>query len=263
VTYLLQEDERAFYPHGDKHLRCAETMEHGAARVVLNSELLREHFRQSGLSSLAERALVFEPAFPSELYHLDRSREKLLGGGGDRLNFLFYARPRHARNLYLRGLEALATALEDGRIDPQRWTFHFVGGAGQLVTLPRGADVRHVPTLAWKDYAALMRRMDAGLCLMYTPHPSYPPLDLAACGAAVVTNAFGVKQTLSRYSDSILCSGTSPADLAHAIGKAASMAADWRQREAAYGAARIQRDWRAALEPVLEALEGPAARGLD
>jgi hypothetical protein len=253
VVYLLQEDERLFYPHGDMHLRCAETLQRGAGRVVLNSSLLQAHFSSSGLASMAQRALVFEPAFPASLYRLDQARRAEVESGTP-LNFMFYARPRHARNLYLRGLEAIAAALAEGYIDPRRWNFHFVGGEGQEVSLPRGAQVRHLPSLAWADYAALICRMDAGLSLMYTPHPSYPPLDLAAAGAVVVTNAYGVKQSLSRYSENILCTGTGIDELAAAIGDAARLATNWEARAGNYERMKLHRDWRAALKPVLAEL---------
>ena len=40
--------------------------------------------------------------------------------------------------------------------------------------------------------------MDLGLSLMASPHSSYPPLDLAAAGAVVVTNTFGAGQAIAR-----------------------------------------------------------------
>ena len=40
---------------------------------------------------------------------------------------------------------------------------------------------------------------------MDTPHPSYPPLDLAASGAVVVTNRHGRKTSLCQYSENIVC----------------------------------------------------------
>jgi hypothetical protein len=261
VIYLLQDDERLFYAHGDIHLRCAEAMERSAGQVVISTATLREHLRLSGLAALADRAWVFEPAFPESLYYLDPARQAVVESGKERLNFLYYARPHHARNLYVRGLEALESALDEGLIDPRRWIFHFIGEAGEPITLPRRAEIRHVPPTGWAEYAALVRRMDAGLCLMYSPHPSYPPLDLAASGGVAVTNSFGVKQDVSVYSDNILCASTRRDDLAQAIGKAAQLATNWPRRRANYDATRIQRDWQAALAPVIKGLIGAEGPG--
>jgi hypothetical protein len=38
-----------------------------------------------------------------------------------------------------------------------------------------------------------MRQSDLLLSLMLSPHPSYPPLEMAACGRPVVTTTFGAK----------------------------------------------------------------------
>ena len=51
--------------------------------------------------------------------------------------------------------------------------------------------------------------MDAALVLMDTPHPSYPPYDLAAVGAAVLTNSHGIKTDLSDISDNIIVAPSS------------------------------------------------------
>lgn len=249
ILYLLQEDERMFYPHGDQHLLCAETLARGAGRVVINTELLRRHLAETGLAGMAGQALVFEPAFPEASYRYEPRPAE------DRLNFFFYARPGHPRNLYQRGVEALTRALEEGRIDPARWLFHGVG-TGTPLALPAGAEVRMIDGLGWDEYAALVRRMDAALSLMYTPHPSYPPLDLAASGAVVVTNRYGVKQSLAAYGGNILCVEPDVDSLARAIGEAAALAEDGAARRRGYATLRVNRDWRMAMEPVLRALDG-------
>ena len=59
--------------------------------------------------------------------------------------------------------------------------------------LPGGVRPTVWSKLPWSKYAELVSTMDLGLCLMDTPHPSYPPLDLAAAGAVVVTNTHGSK----------------------------------------------------------------------
>ena len=40
------------------------------------------------------------------------------------------------------------------------------------------------------EYAALMRESAIGIGLMLSPHPSYPPLEMAAFGMRVLTNRF-------------------------------------------------------------------------
>ena len=59
--------------------------------------------------------------------------------------------------------------------------------------------------------------MDLGLCLMDTPHPSYPPLDLAASGAVVVTNTHGSKKSLEEWSRNIIAAPPSVSALIDAL----------------------------------------------
>ncbi len=246
LAYLLQEDERMFYPHGDQRLRCAELLNEPGLRMVVNSRMLFDHLGATGVTDLARRASWFEPAFPSATHGIEDRAD-------GRLNFFFYARPNHARNLYIRGIEAIALAIEESHLDPSRWTVHFIGGGGP-VTLPRGIQPVVIPALPRAEYVALTRRMDAGLCLMYTPHPSYPPLDLAMAGSVVVTNRHEGKASMAGYSDNILCVEPDVASLARGIGSATALAMDKPRRMTNYQASRINRHWPAALDHVLKQL---------
>ncbi len=84
---------------------------------------------------------------------------------------------------------------------------------------------------------------------MASPHPSYPPLDLAAAGAVVVTNRFDGKFSLDRYSEDIISSDPTVAALKQAIATAVvrSMEPDRPHRRN-----HLLRDWNVAFRPVLE-----------
>ena len=77
-------------------------------------------------------------------------------------------------------------------------------GWGEDLTLPRDVHVNVIEGLGWTAYQDLVASMDAALVLMDTPHPSYPPYDLASVGAAVLTNSHGIKTDLSDISDNIV-----------------------------------------------------------
>src|SRR5664279_2643694 len=87
---------------------------------------------------------------------------------------------------------------------------------------------------------------------MDTPHPSYPPLDLAASGAVVVTNRRGIKSSLSRYSDNIICAGLGVGSLVEAIHAAAKLVSDETAKSSNYAGNSMFRDWNVALEPVVQ-----------
>jgi hypothetical protein len=252
IVYLLQEDERMFYPFGDDRLRCEETLLSPDIRFLVNSRLLFEHLTTGldALPNVRQNGMFFEPAFPDSHYYPATIHRP----PGSKRNFLFYARPRNERNLYWRGLEVIGAAIEDGILSPEDWNFYFVGRSIKAITLPRNINPQMFQDLSWLEYAALVRDIDLGLCLMDTPHPSYPPLDLAASGAVVVTNTRGVKTSLECYSENILTAAPSVEGLRIAIEAGARLACDEELRFANYSRNRFLRSWRTALEPVIRNL---------
>jgi hypothetical protein len=180
---------------------------------------------------------------------------------GGKRNFFFYARPFNERNLYWRGLEAIGAAIEGGILRPEDWNIYFVGRSIKPISLPRGVDPEIVENLSWSEYAALLRSIDLGLCLMDTPHPSYPPLDLAACGAVVVTNTRGLKTSLRRYSDNILCANPRAQSLANAIREGINLAYDEARRFGNYSRNKLVRDWRSALHGTVQQLASMLQNG--
>lgn len=248
IVYLLQEDERMFYPFGDDHLRCQQVLRNETIRIVLNTRLLRDHFVADGFTNLRDRALHFEPAFPAQVF---RPRPKPAGA---KPRFVFYARPHNPRNLFYLGLEVIDAAVAQGILDPAVWDIVFVGK--DIPEMRLGG--QHLPTrrenLGWSDYAELIGGTDLGLSLMYTPHPSYPPLDLVASGAVVVTNRHGIKQDLAAYSDNALCCEPERAALLDGLARGVALALNPAQREANHRSTRVARDWPASLQAVIEQL---------
>jgi hypothetical protein len=242
IIYILQEDERMFYPGGDEQLRCAEVLGSDRLRFVVNTEMLYDYFATQGLSNVTTRGTWFEPSFPCNSYRFEESsREKL--------NFFYYARPNNVRNLFYRGLEALNTALWKGVVDPKEWNFYLIGKDLEDISLPYGVRPTLLQNLRWDEYTALIRTIDLGLSLMYTPHPSYPPLDLAACGAVAVTNRFGPKQSLEAYSKNIICSELSLDAMVDSLAEGVSLAKNSTRRRDNYETQTINRSWDQSFEP--------------
>jgi hypothetical protein len=251
IIYLLQEDERMFYGMGDDRLRCQEILSDRDIRFVVNSRLLFEHLSDEGFSNIEEHGVWFEPAFPDTTYYLVDGQPNT----PRKMNFLFYARPNNERNLYFRGLEVISGAIEKGVLDPGQWDIHFVGKDLTEFLFPGGVKPILSENLPWPDYAALIRRTDLGLSLMYTPHPSYPPLDLAACGAVAITNRYGHKTSLASYSNNILCVEDDVDSLVNGIAAGVVLAKDREQRGTNYQRSGLNRDWVKAFEPVLQELQ--------
>lgn len=242
IVYLLQEDERMFYVGGDQQLLCNEVLNDTKIRYVVNSHLLMSHFHASSTAGPMLSGVAFEPAFPNEIYYPDAH--------DGRRNLLFYARPDHPRNLFLRGISVLDKAFAAGLFPEEEWNVHFFGINIQRVAFADRA-VQYHNGLSWADYASLVRKADLGFSLMYTPHPSYPPLDLAASGAVVVTNVFGPKGRGSHYSENILYRPLDVDALLNGLREGIDRVADDTGRRAAYAATRLNRDWQTSFLPVL------------
>ena len=242
LLWLLQEDERMFYPFGDERLHCEQTLHDPSPLVVVNSRLLHEHLTSGNgeVPGLDHRSTWFEPAFPGAF-----PEEKRTDIGRRRL--FFYARPNQPRNLFATGVAALAAAIADGVFNPDEWDIYFVGQGVPELELPRGVRPTVVQGLKWTEYQKLVRSMDAGFVLMDTPHPSYPPLDLAGSGAAVLTNMHGIKTDLTHYSRNILMSQPDQASLRRGLARLAELGSDDARRASNVQADGIARDWSLTL----------------
>ena len=189
--YIIQDFEPGLYPWSTEHALAMETYSldyHG----VLCGTFLAKFMREQGIGRFSDptfidRCSVFEPA-------LDATRFRPEPAGDRPRRLVFYARPQSARrNLFELGLYALRCASETGLFDGERWELLFFGEQLPEVDLGRGNRIRSAPWLDYDGYAAMLRGADVGLSLMLSPHPSYPPLELAACGAIAVTNTFLTK----------------------------------------------------------------------
>lgn len=248
IIYLLQEDERMFYPFGDDRVQCERILNNQDIRFVVNTRLLYDHLIADGLGHLKRSGSWFEPAFPKALFH-ERQREP---GGKNR--FFFYARPNNQRNLFHFGLNVINRAVDEGIIDLDRWDILLVGKYIPNVTFGDGYIPKRCEGLDWEAYAELAGTIDLGLCLMYTPHPSYPPLDLAASGAVVVTNKFANKQDLSHYSRNIICAELNTEASLDALRAGVALAEDRETRARNFAANGLGSDWTQSFEPILQLL---------
>lgn len=250
ILYLLQEDERMFYPFGDDRLKCENVLRHREIRILINTQLLFDHFTSQGFSNIQEQGWWFEPAFPARVFR-PRAIQK-----NDKRKFVFYARPNNLRNLFYLGIEVINAAIAQQVLSLDEWEIILVGkDIPDLVF-----DGACVPTkrenMSWSEYADLAGTIDLGLSLMYTPHPSYPPLDLVASGAVVVTNRFANKQSLSHYSANLICAEPERDALVDAIRQGVALAKNQLVREENFRRNGLCADWNQSFAEIIQRLPG-------
>lgn len=213
--YLIQDFEPNFYPWGPEF---ADAMASYSLDfdAVFNTTLLRDHFRAQGFAFAGARAMAFHPSIDIGRY-AGGARPDLVQGTPRRL--ALYGRPEVPRNMYATAIEALGRFLQAESIHPSAIELVSVGLAHAPVALPGGHQLNSLGKLPWDDYPDFLLKTEIGLSLMYSPHPSHPPIEMAASGVRVVTNRFGPKD-LSRLSAAIeSVEGTAPA-LADALARA-------------------------------------------
>jgi hypothetical protein len=256
IIYLLQEDERMFYPAGDDWVRAHKIMMNEEIRIIVNTKLLFDHLVVDGFGNIFKSGLWFEPAFPGKIY-----RRCECGEDNDRKKFFFYARPNNPRNLFYLGLEVIERALMKGVINPAEWDIFFVGNNIPDVEMFGGIRPIKYENLSWREYSKMLGTIDVGLSLMSTPHPSYPPLDLAASGSVVVTNRFGFKQDLSNYSRNIFCSDLDVDNLVSAVKAAINFSKNNAAKNSNYLDGGISRSWDQAFQKVIDEIIGGVHAG--
>jgi hypothetical protein len=250
IFYLIQECEPMFYPSGDEQLMVHRILGDQRLHFIVNSQLLYEYLVNiEGHRGVARSAVVFEPALPQKCicpaptaFH-----EK------ERYRLFFYARPGNPRNLFETGIGLLDRAIRAGVLDTERFEVCLAGSSLAPLQFANG----HKPTIFgkmdWSDYFAFLVTVDVGLALMYSPHPSYPPLDVAAAGGVALTNTYANKTSLENYSPNILCFDPMAEDSAErALESALALAMDTERRRANYESSGFCKDWNTSLRQTLE-----------
>jgi len=235
--YLIQEYEPLIFPMGSAAALAEQSYEL-AHKAVFSTAFLRDYFH-------AEELGVYRPGGPGDaatavFRNAITPVAPVTAGelnGRDRNRLLFYARPEaHAeRNLFELGIMALDQVLEAGHF--KGWDIAGIGnldGRGELILPRSGARMRMLPRTAQREYADTLRQFDVGLALMYTPHPSLVPIEMAAAGLVTVTNTYATKDrpSLERISTNLIAAEPVPSQIEEALISAEAISHDFESRVA-------------------------------
>ena len=225
--------------------------------ALFSTELLREYFRRHALGVYASGAdagdrasATFENAITRDRPARRRPSSPHAGRGGccstpgpsrtpratcsSSACWRCGARSRTERSTRAGACTGSAPSRRDGA---------WISGGASLELLPRAAQ---------RDYGALLRDHDVGLSLMYTPHPSLVPIEMASAGMLTVTNTFENKtpEALREISPNLIAAEPTVAGVAAALCDAAAAAGD---AEARVRGSRVRwsRDWDRSFDAAL------------
>lgn len=212
LLYLFQEYEPGFFPFSPAHMIAREAAEDGPMPlwIIINSQELAAYWRQLG--HRASRVFILEPRMSPKL------RAFLAGLGPadkDRI-LLLYGRPGFKRNCFTILIEGLRRWAADTRAAGD-WRIVSAGVRHRTVPLAGGRRIESVGKLGLEAYGALLRQSAVGVALMASPHPSYPPLEMAHFGIRTITNRFPPKDPAARHANLLPLPRMRGADLARLL----------------------------------------------
>jgi hypothetical protein len=192
--YVIQDFEPGFYAFSAEWMLARATYDQPDETIgVYNTSALREYFHGTGIRF--EQEYAFEPRLLSELRAAMAAPPTVRSR-----TIVVYGRPGTPRNAFPAIVDGLR-AWHAANADASPWELVSVGRSHPDIELGGGAVLRSIGKLDLDGYAALLRRAAIGISLMISPHPSYPPLEMATLGMLVLTNRFGAKDLSTWHSN--------------------------------------------------------------
>lgn len=210
-VYIIQDDEPYFYGWGSKFAMAEATYRHPDQTIaVINSEEL--------FTTLSANYRFRETFYLP--YRLNSDIDASLKPRPRERSILVYGRPAVARNAFELVCVGICRWQQSDPIRASRWKIIFLGEAFEkgLIYPIQNASVEGKVSLDL--YADFLNRASVGIALMISPHPSYPPLEMAEARLKVITNSFASKDLQSRYPDIVSIDGLTPDALAAELERA-------------------------------------------
>lgn len=184
AIYLIQDYEPGFFPWSTDYLLAESTYKTNPENIIAlyNSKELFDYFKRKGYGFAVER--YFSPSLNEEL------KKKLLNSERRKKNkqIMIYGRPSEHRNAF----EIIKGALiiwSEQYPKAKEWTIISLGEDYEDVLLKNNR-IKVLGKVSLDEYAEILLSSYAGISLMVSPHPSYPPLEMSTFGVQTITNSF-------------------------------------------------------------------------
>lgn len=184
LLYLIQEYEPHMLAFNSAHMLSREGLD-TPERLwgIVNSSNLARYFKRQGHD--AEKLFVFEPVINPSL----RVSPETIAGSKRKRRIFVYGRPNVPRNCFpalVRGLRLWASDFPEA----QDWEVVSAGTAHKPIMLDGDLQMTSLGKLPLEEYRQFLLESSVGVSLMASPHPSYPPLEMAHIGMRTVTNSY-------------------------------------------------------------------------
>ncbi len=216
--YLVQDYEPGFYAWSSEYVLSEATYHCEYPQIaIFNSKELATYFENMGYTFAKTYCFdpLLNPVLKKKVLALDSTVYK-------RKQILVYGRPSVDRNMFDMVVESLRKWIS---IQPgaESWTFLSAGEMHDPVDLGRGLYLESVGKLSLKESAEMLSESFAGISLMVSPHPSYPPLEMATFDVKVITNSYANKDMTSFSPNITSVDRVSPTKIARELKESAAI----------------------------------------
>jgi hypothetical protein len=189
IVYLIQDHEPDFYGWSSKFMMARSTyMRRDDTIAVINSEELAEFCaRQYTFKEVF--CMTYKVNAPLRNSFTPLEKEKLI---------LVYGRPTVSRNAFELLMDGLCIWQQNNPMQAKDWK---IISLGETYSPARASHVSNLSVqgkVQLKEYADILCRASVGVSLMVSPHPSYPPLEMAEAGVFTITNTYDGKDLTKR-----------------------------------------------------------------
>lgn len=197
IVYIIQDYEPGFYAWSTEYILAESTYlcAHSRIIAVFNSLELYHYFKDNGYGFYRE--LVFNPCLNEKL-------KKILFDNRCNLKkvkrILIYGRPSTPRNAFTLIVETIKVWSKK-YASANEWEIVSLGEKFDDMVVGNNV-IKSFGKVDLEEYARYMLTSYVGITLMISPHPSYPPLEMASFGMKVITNSYANKD-LSNFSKNI------------------------------------------------------------
>ncbi len=196
-AYLIQDYEPGFYPWSSRYALAEATYRHPEEIIaIFNTGILRDYFAHEQYRFDCQH--TFEPRLHPALLEArqalpERRKERMI---------LVYGRPGVERNAFPIIVRALGL-WQQKYAHAGAWQVVSAGEPHAPIDFGGGRQLVSVGKLPIRGYAEKLDAAAIGISLMVSPHPSYPPLEMASFGVRVITNRYANKD-LAKVHDGIV-----------------------------------------------------------
>lgn len=181
MAYIIQDYEPGFYNWSNQYALADATYRRpDDTLAIFNSEELAGFMQQR--YEFAEQSYI--------PYRLHPTLARLISPTKPNKLILAYGRPGVSRNCFELLVEGLRTWQSRNPRANSAFEVVFVGEEFDNSLLKGLENARCAGKLSIEEYAEMLNRACVGVSLMVSPHPSYPPLEMASAGCITITNRY-------------------------------------------------------------------------